>query len=184
MGKLIINLALIIVTGLVFCWSYYSLINKFNENRTKAAQHYLSQVQAIEELQLTNPSPLTQNTVLEYDKEHNTNISAGVDKITSMQMPHYYMAMQTPHNPRKIAKQEALTEALNLLKNENAEKASEITSNEMGFWSYLPPIHAIIFGCIGIFFTTLITNFGNDIYATFSVYICRKIRTYKQSRAK
>lgn len=67
MKKLIFSLALVITTAYAFIWSYYNLIDNIKERRTKEAQSYLFQNQAIDDLQSKHPKSLDE--IKEYDKK-------------------------------------------------------------------------------------------------------------------
>lgn len=163
MKKLIVNLALVVITGLAFIWSYYNLIDNIQKNHSKEAQIYLTQNQAIKDLQSKYPNLLSINEVIEYDKKHGTQILLSINKTIPTRALYHETSSHNSFSNNNTQDLN-LNYALESLKIENTSKADEITTHQKDFWSFLPPLPALLFGGIGIFFGTLITNLGNTCY--------------------
>jgi len=97
-------------------------------------------------------------------KKNNTNLSVAIQNSNTILTPAaYYMDLRY-HQKKQEPESESINTMLDALKYENDQKISEIKNKKNGFWSYLPPIPALIFGSIGIFLATFITNFANICY--------------------
>lgn len=161
MGKLIVNLILVAASGCALIWSYNNLINSIKSNYKNEANYYIAQNQSIDAFLSTHKKPLTKDALIAYDQKHNTNIASAIDRTSVMQMSYRNSITSFVVSEAKQNIEDANRNALTIAKYENNLKVSELQEKEQGFWSYLPPIPALIFGSIGIFFATLITNLGN-----------------------
>jgi len=163
MGRFISNLVLIFITGCVFIWSYYNLRTSVEKSRAKEAQHYLNENQAIDDLQAKYPKSLTMNEVNNYDKQHGTRLSLKIN-TDSIQMSYHRLVNYHSPSAERPNNQNLMSAALESIKTENAYSAREATANEDDLGFNIPPLPALIFGGIGIFLGTLITNLGNTCY--------------------
>lgn len=161
MGKLIVNLILVTITGCALIWSYNNLLSSIKNKQTLKTTSLIVENQSIDTFLSSYDKHLTKNDLVAFDQKHHTNLSSVVDKTKIMKMSCQDSALTSTNNNAKLTNEDMIKQALTTAKYQNNLKISELTNQDQVFWSYLPPFPALIFGGIGIFFATLITNLGN-----------------------
>jgi len=160
-------LVLVIVTGLLFGCSYYYLVFSVKHRLTIEYQQINSQVQEINKLQAAYPKSLSIENIEDYDKVYGTNFSAAIMHVAPAKE---YVAQASAPFPEEIKQLNPINEKLEAMKTEKLDKLFKI-EDVLDWWSrvlsYLPPFSVIILAGFGIFFTSLINNFGDYCFKKF-----------------
>lgn len=161
MGRFIVNLILVVVTGYALIWAYNNLLVSIKKNYSFEVSRYIAQNKSIDDLLSTHQKTITKKDVLAYDNANKTNLTLAINKTNTVRMSYQNSVSESAINDQKQTVDNLIKNALLSTKNENDLKVLELQEKEQSFWSYLPPTPTLIFGGIGIFFTALITNLGN-----------------------
>lgn len=160
----LLNMALAVLTAFLMVCSYHYLIDSIYRQNTKMQfkkQKLENEIGYLNQL-LSHPKDLTPQEIKNFDIKHQTNFSEFAQSLSFASSSH-------------IANQEILSSKLEQEKISKEATLSSIT--QTGFLSYLPPWPMLIILGLGVFFTRLISNFG-DIAPSLISQGWKKIRTW------
>lgn len=145
-SNLILNLIFISLIGLVFIWSYKNLISNINQNLQKEENYYISQNQAIKDIQFKHFNVLTMQAVLDYDKQNRATLSSALEKSNELILSQTQAAVAYSPPKNQLTEPDFIREKLDLVQQYNSQKIAEIDNKKNNFWNYLPPSKALILG--------------------------------------
>lgn len=151
-------LILILLTSVIFWCIYNSFIDDVNSKVSSKTEPYEKQISEIKKLQASNPE--SKEALLSYDRINKTNFYGLGDNIESES----YKAT-LDNKPEKIVA---------------ADQSSITQIKDRSILLDLPSPITILLAGVGIFLTTLITNFGNycaNLIGKFCTWLVRLFRT-------
>lgn len=164
----LLNMALAVLTAFLMVCSYHYLIDSIYRQNTNVQfkkQTLENEIGYLNQL-LSHPQDLTPQQIKNFDIKHQTNFSAVAESLSF-----------APSS--QIANQEILSSKLEQEKISKEATLSSIT--QTGFLSYLPPWPMLIILGLGVFFTRLISNFG-DIAPSLVSQCWKKIKTWWEKK--